>query len=71
MDITMERTVHWIVKRDTIINRYTLADTTTGCTLDDAAGYGFKDYEKAYNYAINKYKFPPVVDERPISRPLF
>ncbi len=67
----MERTVHWIVKPDATTNRFIIVDVITGCTLDDAAGYGFKNYDKALSYAFNKYKCPPVVDERPTSRTLF
>lgn len=67
----MKRTVYWLVKPDTTTNRYIIVDATTGCTLDDAAGYGFKKYENALSYALNKYKCPPVVDERPTSRTLF
>lgn len=67
----MTKDIHWLVKPDTTTNRFVIVDSTTGCILDDAAGYGFKKYDKAYNYAINKYKCLPEVDERPISCPLF
>ena len=66
----MKSTILWKVIRDDFKERYIIADPA-GHTLDNAQGYGFRDYGKAYNYARNKFKCEAFVVEKPKSNALF
>ena len=66
----MKNNIFWIIKRDDFKERYIITDPA-GCILDDANHYGFRSYEKAYNYAYNKYKCEPFVNTRLKSNILF
>jgi hypothetical protein len=41
-------------------HRFVIIDPTSGKVLHDQSGYGFKSYEKAYNYGYNQYHTNPV-----------
>ena len=46
---------NWGIKRMKN-GRFILIDTISGIIIDDAQGYGFETYNKAYNYGFNKFK---------------
>ena len=66
----MDTSVLWVVRKN-YNGRYVIVDVATGHTLDDAQGYGFRDYDKAHRYARNKYKCEAFVDEKPKPNALF
>ena len=41
-------------------HRFVIIDPTSGKVLHDQCGYGFKSYEKTYNYGYNQYHTNPV-----------
>jgi len=41
-------------------HRFVIIDPTSGKVLHDQCGYGFKSYEKAYNFGYNQYHTNPV-----------
>jgi hypothetical protein len=41
-------------------HRFVIIDPISGKVLHDQCGYGFKSYEKAYNYGYNQYHTNPV-----------
>jgi flavin reductase (DIM6/NTAB) family NADH-FMN oxidoreductase RutF len=67
----MFNSILWSVRQVPTNSRYIIVNVVTGHTLDDAQGYGFRDFDKAYNYARNKYKCEAFVDEKPKSNTLF
>lgn len=46
---------NWGIKRMKN-GRFIIIDTISGIIIDDAQGYGFEAYNKAFNYGFNKFK---------------
>lgn len=68
----MNTTTSWMPKKDNNSGRYVIVDANNGCILDDAQGYGFSDYQKAYRYGLNRFKCESCIKEKlPESMPLF